>query len=934
MNKKFAIVLALALIAIVCCAGCIDPQEPVDPVDPVVPVDPVDPIAPVDPVEPTVEYTVMFMLNYDDAGAYTAETVTAGDAVSKPATPTRSGYTFNGWFTAAEGGAEYDFTLAVNADLTLYAQWNKKSSSSSGSSSGGHSHSYSWKVVTEPNCTAEGQGQYVCSCGQVKSNEAIPATGHLETVEEVNAETGVTEVKCKACGVVLVTIPAGSNNLEIKSVEELKAFADTVNAGTDYSGKTVKLVYDLDLEGEEWTPIGTPDNVFAGIFDGNGKTIRNLQIAGTENVGFFGVLYGTVQNLGLDGVTITGNHYLGAVAGYVKSGSVTGCTVTDAVITATPNAVSGGFDNGDKVGGIVGYGYNGDDGYFSVSGCAVTDSTLTAFRDVGGIVGAANGEGVTDNSVERVNIIVDKVTNKYDNDAVNGNPILGRNLDASTLAPQTESDWSVTIIEAGKLQKVITESKTYYAINDIADLKAFRDYVNAGTSYADETVKLIADINLNDEAWTPIGTAEHPFDGTFDGNEKIISELKVTGTENVGFFGVLYGTVQNLGLDGVTITGNHYLGAVAGYVKSGSVTGCTVTNAVITATPNAVSGGFDNGDKVGGIVGYGYNGDDGSFSVSGCTVTDSTLTAFRDVGGIVGAANGEDVTSNSVDGVKIIVDKVTNKYDNDAVNGNPILGRNLDTSDLGAGQTETDCTISVISDNKESIEDAAAAGADITLADNIEISGNLVMSGGSIDGNQKSIIHNDPSGYDCTITTSGGTIKNLKITGPTTDPSGRAIGPGSSGSYALTENLEISNVEIDYVTYAINGGASNSDLTVTVSDSKINGWISFSGLKEFKFVDCTLGKGNSNYGYIVIYGETVFDGCTFDEFIIGTNDAGFSGASGKSITLIDCYVVVDDQNVKVTADNFVQYLIDTTDSDYEDIIQLNFIVDGTDVSFT
>ena len=685
MNKKFAIVLALALIAIVCCAGCIDPQEPVDPVDPVVPVDPVDPIAPVDPVEPTVEYTVMFMLNYDDAGAYTAETVTAGDAVSKPATPTRSGYTFNGWFTAAEGGAEYDFTLAVNADLTLYAQWNKKSSSSSGSSSGGHSHSYSWKVVTEPNCTAEGQGQYVCSCGQVKSNEAIPATGHLETVEEVNAETGVTEVKCKACGVVLVTIPAGSNNLEIKSVEELKAFADTVNAGTDYSGKTVKLVYDLDLEGEEWTPIGTPDNVFAGIFDGNGKTIRNLQIAGTENVGFFGVLYGTVQNLGLDGVTITGNHYLGAVAGYVKSGSVTGCTVTDAVITATPNAVSGGFDNGDKVGGIVG---------------------------------------------------------------------------------------------------------------------------------------------------------------------------------------------------------------------------------------------------------YGYNGDDGSFSVSGCTVTDSTLTAFRDVGGIVGAANGEDVTSNSVDGVKIIVDKVTNKYDNDAVNGNPILGRNLDTSDLGAGQTETDCTISVISDNKESIEDAAAAGADITLADNIEISGNLVMSGGSIDGNQKSIIHNDPSGYDCTITTSGGTIKNLKITGPTTDPSGRAIGPGSSGSYALTENLEISNVEIDYVTYAINGGASNSDLTVTVSDSKINGWISFSGLKEFKFVDCTLGKGNSNYGYIVIYGETVFDGCTFDEFIIGTNDAGFSGASGKSITLIDCYVVVDDQNVKVTADNFVQYLIDTTDSDYEDIIQLNFIVDGTDVSFT
>ena len=135
MNKKFAIVLALSLIAIVCCAGCIDPQDPVDPVDPVVPVDPVDPVTPpVEPVVPAEEYSVFFMLNYDGAGAYSAETVTAGDAVSKPATPTRSGYTFKGWFTAAEGGAEYDFTQAVNADLTLYAQWSKKSSSSSGGS--------------------------------------------------------------------------------------------------------------------------------------------------------------------------------------------------------------------------------------------------------------------------------------------------------------------------------------------------------------------------------------------------------------------------------------------------------------------------------------------------------------------------------------------------------------------------------------------------------------------------------------------------------------------------------------------------------------------------------------------------------------------------------------------------------------------------------
>ena len=175
MKKKFAIVLALFLIAVVCSAGCIDPEDPVDPIDPVDPVDPITPVDPVDPVVPTEEYSVMFMLNYGDAGAYTAETVKAGETVSKPASPTRSGYTFNGWFTAAEGGAAYDFTQPVNADVTLYAQWKKKSSSSSG----GHSHSYTTLVSTKaPTCTEGGYALYKCSCGATENRDHVAATGH------------------------------------------------------------------------------------------------------------------------------------------------------------------------------------------------------------------------------------------------------------------------------------------------------------------------------------------------------------------------------------------------------------------------------------------------------------------------------------------------------------------------------------------------------------------------------------------------------------------------------------------------------------------------------------------------------------------------------------------------------------------------------------
>ena len=49
--------------------------------------------------------------------------VHAGQPVAEPKTPTRDGYTFNGWYTAKTGGDRYDFSTPVNADLNLYAHW-------------------------------------------------------------------------------------------------------------------------------------------------------------------------------------------------------------------------------------------------------------------------------------------------------------------------------------------------------------------------------------------------------------------------------------------------------------------------------------------------------------------------------------------------------------------------------------------------------------------------------------------------------------------------------------------------------------------------------------------------------------------------------------------------------------------------------------------
>jgi len=52
-------------------------------------------------------------------------TTTGGTISSSPGTPTRSGYTFNGWFTASSGGSALSFPYTHNqtANFTLYAQW-------------------------------------------------------------------------------------------------------------------------------------------------------------------------------------------------------------------------------------------------------------------------------------------------------------------------------------------------------------------------------------------------------------------------------------------------------------------------------------------------------------------------------------------------------------------------------------------------------------------------------------------------------------------------------------------------------------------------------------------------------------------------------------------------------------------------------------------
>lgn len=84
---------------------------------------------------------VTFEWNYGSTGTYQKVSVNSGEKVSQPADPTRSGYIFNGWYTAANGGEKFNFNTEITADVILYAHWSYSGSSGSsnigsGSSSG------------------------------------------------------------------------------------------------------------------------------------------------------------------------------------------------------------------------------------------------------------------------------------------------------------------------------------------------------------------------------------------------------------------------------------------------------------------------------------------------------------------------------------------------------------------------------------------------------------------------------------------------------------------------------------------------------------------------------------------------------------------------------------------------------------------------------
>lgn len=93
--------------------------------------------------------TVTF--NSNGGSAVASQTVTYNTAATEPPAPTRSGYTFDGWYSDEALTSAYNFSTPVTGDITLYAKWTYVDSGSSGGSSSGGSSSSGTTTETEKN---------------------------------------------------------------------------------------------------------------------------------------------------------------------------------------------------------------------------------------------------------------------------------------------------------------------------------------------------------------------------------------------------------------------------------------------------------------------------------------------------------------------------------------------------------------------------------------------------------------------------------------------------------------------------------------------------------------------------------------------------------------------------------------------------------------
>ena len=184
------------------------------------------------------------------------------------------------------------------------------------------------------------------------------------------------------------------------------------------------------------------------------------------------------------------------------------------------------------------------------------------------------------------------------------------------------------------LQGMGTENNPFL-VESLSDLLLVRNTVNESGSINEvQAVKayylLTADIDLTPvcsessrKNWVPIGNAEHPFEGVFDGGGHSLEGLYINATsDNQALFGIVSGgSLSNIIVKGAVINTASNTALLVANISNATIAECFVEG--------SVTGGSDTG----GVVGYAFRGGEISGCINRADISGGSYTA-----GIVGYA--------------------------------------------------------------------------------------------------------------------------------------------------------------------------------------------------------------------------------------------------------------------------------------------------------
>jgi uncharacterized repeat protein (TIGR02543 family) len=317
-----------------------------------------------------------------------SEKVNYNQKATRPADPTKTGYTFGGFYADKEMEIPFDFTQNIITDTNIYVKWNVNTYTVSFETNGGNSIADQQVNYNEKATRPEDPTKIGCEFGNwykdsaltnqfdfkndvIESDTTLYASWISHPVEisyDTNGGKEIDSIRIES-DTAIGTLPTPerawytfigwftATDEEVYPttifISNQTIYAKWEQEYTDYtylstaddlkaieSTGNYLLVSDIDMEGISWTPIST----FSGIFDGGGHKISNISTTANSGVsngkaysgGFIQINSGTIKSVVFENITVNTSitqytndnryFYVGGVVGY-NSGTINNIVV-------------------------------------------------------------------------------------------------------------------------------------------------------------------------------------------------------------------------------------------------------------------------------------------------------------------------------------------------------------------------------------------------------------------------------------------------------------------------------------------------------------------------------------------------------------------------------------------------------------------------------